>query len=154
MTSFAMVAGMIPMATGLGDGAEQSAPLGRAVIGGLALATLATLTVLRAVYAMIQRQASALSPSLYLFDPASRWYEPSNSLPAREQGRAEPNPHAEGLPEEEVSRADFRPQPAHPGDALNMPVGDQNDGGLAPDASAGADSVSGDAQCDEPTDKK
>ena len=66
--------------------------------------------------------SQCISPSLYLFDPASRWYEPSNSLPAREQGRAEPNPHAEGLPEEEVSRADFRPQPAHPGDVADLPV--------------------------------
>src|SRR5689334_7967537 len=43
MTAFAMLIGMMPMALGLGDGGEQSAPLGRAVIGGLAIGTLSTL---------------------------------------------------------------------------------------------------------------
>ena len=46
MTSCAMIAGMVPMALGWGEGGEQTAPLGRAVIGGLAAATLATLLVL------------------------------------------------------------------------------------------------------------
>lgn len=53
MTSLAMIAGMIPMALGLGEGSEQTAPLGRAVIGGLGAATLATLFVLPAVYAIV-----------------------------------------------------------------------------------------------------
>jgi len=43
MTAFAMIIGMVPMALGLGEGAEQNAPLGRAVIGGLIFATVATL---------------------------------------------------------------------------------------------------------------
>jgi len=43
MTAFAMIIGMVPMALGFGEGGEQNAPLGRAVIGGLGLATLATL---------------------------------------------------------------------------------------------------------------
>jgi multidrug efflux pump subunit AcrB len=43
MTALAMIIGMVPMALGLGDGGEQNAPLGRAVIGGLLLATVATL---------------------------------------------------------------------------------------------------------------
>jgi len=50
MTSFAMIAGMIPLALGLGEGGEQTAPLGRAVIGGLAAATLATLFILPLVF--------------------------------------------------------------------------------------------------------
>ncbi len=54
MTSLAMIAGMIPLALGLGEGGEQTAPLGRAVIGGLGAATLATLMVLPAVYAIVQ----------------------------------------------------------------------------------------------------
>jgi len=54
MTSAAMIAGMIPMAIGLGEGGEQTAPLGRAVIGGLAVATLATLTILPSVYSVLQ----------------------------------------------------------------------------------------------------
>lgn len=53
MTALAMIVGMVPMAFGLGEGAEQNAPLGRAVIGGLAFATVATLTVLPLVYARV-----------------------------------------------------------------------------------------------------
>jgi len=54
MTALAMVVGMIPMALGLGEGGEQNAPLGRAVIGGLTFATMATLTVLPLVYALVR----------------------------------------------------------------------------------------------------
>jgi multidrug efflux pump subunit AcrB len=71
MTSAAMIAGMIPMALALGGGAEATAPLGRAVIGGLAAATLATLIVLPSVYSLVQQSASAASPSLDPDDPAS-----------------------------------------------------------------------------------
>ena len=53
MTATAMIAGMIPMALGTGERA-QTAPLGRAVIGGLFMATLATLVVLPAVYTLVQ----------------------------------------------------------------------------------------------------
>lgn len=52
MTALAMVLGMLPMALALGEGSEQSAPLGRAVIGGLLLATLMTLFVVPAVYSI------------------------------------------------------------------------------------------------------
>ncbi|HEY2106994.1 MAG TPA: efflux RND transporter permease subunit, partial [Candidatus Binataceae bacterium] len=55
MTSFAMIAGMLPMALGLGESGQQSAPLGRAVVGGLVLATVATLVVLPAVFALLSR---------------------------------------------------------------------------------------------------
>jgi len=55
MTSLAMIAGMLPMAWGLGQSGEQSAPLGRAVVGGLALATVATLLVLPAIFALLSR---------------------------------------------------------------------------------------------------
>jgi len=71
MTSAAMVAGMAPMALALGEGAEATAPLGRAVIGGLAAATMATLLVLPFVYALLQRSAPASSPSLDPDDPNS-----------------------------------------------------------------------------------
>jgi multidrug efflux pump subunit AcrB len=71
MTSAAMIAGMIPMALALGEGAEATAPLGRAVIGGLAAATLATLIVLPSVYSLVQQSASATSPSLDPDDPDS-----------------------------------------------------------------------------------
>ena len=53
MTALAMIIGMVPMALGLGDGGEQNAPLGRAVIGGLLFATVATLTFVPSVFALI-----------------------------------------------------------------------------------------------------
>ncbi|HEU0172908.1 MAG TPA: efflux RND transporter permease subunit [Blastocatellia bacterium] len=65
MTSFAMIAGMIPMALGIGEGSEQTAPLGRAVIGGLAASTIAVLTVLPLVFGAAQRRASRASASLH-----------------------------------------------------------------------------------------
>jgi len=54
MTALAMIIGMIPMALGLGEGGEQNAPLGRAVIGGLLLATIATLIFVPAVFSIFQ----------------------------------------------------------------------------------------------------
>ncbi len=71
MTSLAMIAGMVPMALGLGEGGGQTAPLGRAVIGGLVLATGATLLVLPAFFAVIRRGASTRSRSLDPDDPLS-----------------------------------------------------------------------------------
>jgi CzcA family heavy metal efflux pump len=53
MTALAMIIGMVPMALGMGDGGEQNAPLGRAVIGGLLCATIATLTFVPSVFALI-----------------------------------------------------------------------------------------------------
>ncbi|SKA42889.1 Multidrug efflux pump subunit AcrB [Chitinophaga eiseniae] len=64
MTSLAMIAGMIPMATGLGEAGDQTAPLGRAVIGGLIASTLAALLILPLVYARMQKKATLASPSL------------------------------------------------------------------------------------------
>jgi multidrug efflux pump subunit AcrB len=64
MTSLAMMAGMIPMASGLGEAGEQSAPLGRAVIGGLFASTLAALFILPMVFAWIQEKTTYDSPSL------------------------------------------------------------------------------------------
>ena len=74
MTSLAMIAGMTPMALGLGEGGEQTAPLGRAVIGGLAAATLATLLVLPSVFAIVRARASIRSRSLDPDDPLSGHY--------------------------------------------------------------------------------
>ncbi len=64
MTSLAMIAGMLPMAAGWGEGGQQTAPLGRAVIGGLLFATLATLWVLPSIFALVRARASRRSPSL------------------------------------------------------------------------------------------
>jgi multidrug efflux pump subunit AcrB len=64
MTSLAMIAGMIPMALAIGRGSEETAPLGRAVIGGLFAATLATLFLLPTVFGIVQKSASLKSLSL------------------------------------------------------------------------------------------
>ncbi|HET9267349.1 MAG TPA: efflux RND transporter permease subunit [Vicinamibacterales bacterium] len=74
MTSAAMIAGMIPMALGMGEGADAAAPLGRAVIGGLAAATVATLIVLPSVYSLVQQSANTASPSLDPDDPDSAFH--------------------------------------------------------------------------------
>lgn len=64
MTSLAMMAGMIPMASGMGEAGEQTAPLGRAVIGGLFASTLAALFILPQVFAWMQDKSTYQSPSL------------------------------------------------------------------------------------------
>jgi multidrug efflux pump subunit AcrB len=74
MTSFAMIAGMLPMAFGLGESGGQVAPLGRAVVGGLVLATLATLFVLPSVFVILASR-KVRSPSLDPEDSASGFYE-------------------------------------------------------------------------------
>ena len=59
MTALAMVLGMMPMTLGLGEGAEQNAPLGRAVIGGLVLATMTTLLFVPVMYSLLRRHPPA-----------------------------------------------------------------------------------------------
>jgi multidrug efflux pump subunit AcrB len=71
MTSLAMIAGMVPMALGLGEGGEQTAPLGRAVVGGLLAATIATLLVLPSLFAILRGRGSTRSVSLDPDDPLS-----------------------------------------------------------------------------------
>ena len=70
MTAFAMIIGMVPLSLGLGEGGEQNAPLGRAVIGGLIFATFATLFFVPCVFSMIHgrrgrrpAQQGSLSPA-------------------------------------------------------------------------------------------
>jgi multidrug efflux pump subunit AcrB len=62
MTASAMVIGMLPMALGMGEGGEQNAPLGRAVIGGLSVATITTLLFVPIVYSYIHRHSGAILP--------------------------------------------------------------------------------------------
>ena len=69
MTSFAMVAGMLPMAIGFGEGGEQTAPLGRAVIGGLITSTLVVIFILPQIFAWVQGKSNTKSISL---DPEDR----------------------------------------------------------------------------------
>jgi multidrug efflux pump subunit AcrB len=77
MTSVAMVVGMIPMASGLGEGGDQAAPLGRAVIGGLIASTFAALFILPILFAGVQRKTSTESVSLDPSDTGSKHYIPS-----------------------------------------------------------------------------
>ncbi|MFT3804543.1 MAG: efflux RND transporter permease subunit [Burkholderiaceae bacterium] len=75
MTAMAMIIGMVPMALGLGEGSEQNAPLGRAVIGGLLLATLSTLMFVPVVFAAVHRwlahRASRRAPPSTVSTPST-----------------------------------------------------------------------------------
>jgi multidrug efflux pump subunit AcrB len=75
MTSCAMIAGMVPMALALGEGGEQTAPLARAVIGGLSGSLLTTLFVLPAVFVLVQGRASVQSASLDPDDTESPYFD-------------------------------------------------------------------------------
>jgi Cu/Ag efflux pump CusA len=68
MTALAMMIGMVPMAMGFGEGGEQNAPLGRAVIGGLLCATVATLFFVPAVFSLFhgRRKHSEMQPSAHV----------------------------------------------------------------------------------------
>jgi multidrug efflux pump subunit AcrB len=108
MTSGTMVVGMLPMASGLGEGGDQTAPLGRAVIGGLTLATLSTLFVLPCVFSMIQGRVGRESPSLDPDDPLSSHFvrvppphlpSPPEPGPALAPGGVGPNPERAGRTE-------------------------------------------------------
>ena len=81
MTSLAMIAGMIPMASGLGEGGGQTAPLGIAVIGGLLFSTLSTLLMLPLVFRALIGVRASNSPSLDPTDPDSRQYITSSPQP-------------------------------------------------------------------------
>jgi multidrug efflux pump subunit AcrB len=84
MTSSAMIAGMVPLALALGEGGEQTAPLGRAVIGGLAAATLATLLILPTVFALIKHWSHPVAASLDPDDPQSEHYDGPRAGPRPE----------------------------------------------------------------------
>jgi multidrug efflux pump subunit AcrB len=77
MTSTAMIAGMLPMALSLGEAGGQAAPLGRAVIGGLSAATIATLFVLPSVFAVVQGRSHRRAASLDPNDPQSSHFQPA-----------------------------------------------------------------------------
>jgi multidrug efflux pump subunit AcrB len=81
MTSCAMLAGMVPMALALGEGGEQTAPLGRAVIGGLVAGTLTTLFVLPSVFAVVQAWSRTASASIDPRDPESAYFHPDAGEP-------------------------------------------------------------------------
>lgn len=80
MTTLAMIAGMIPMASGMGEGGQQVAPLGQAVIGGLIMSTLTTLLVLPQLFIIIRKKASLQGISLDPDDPSSRYHDEEKVL--------------------------------------------------------------------------
>jgi len=86
MTSCAMIAGMVPMAIGMGEAGSQAAPLGRAVIGGLIGSTIATLLVLPSFFAILQGEKTRKTKSLDPEDPRSPYFHAEG---ADGNGRAE-----------------------------------------------------------------
>jgi multidrug efflux pump subunit AcrB len=77
MTALAMIIGMLPMALGLGEGGEQNAPLGRAVIGGLIVATIATLTFVPTVFALLHGLRRPLTPPTAFDGTATHLHTPA-----------------------------------------------------------------------------
>jgi multidrug efflux pump subunit AcrB len=77
MTSLAMIAGMIPMSLGLGEGGDQVAPLAIAVIGGLLFSLISTLLLLPLIYQRVQGSKAHASSSLDPDDKECRYYQPS-----------------------------------------------------------------------------
>jgi len=79
MTALAMVIGMLPMSLGLGEGGEQNAPLGRAVIGGLLVATVATLFFVPVIYTLLRKKEFSGDPDELFEKEANREYKERNS---------------------------------------------------------------------------
>ena len=79
MTALAMIIGMVPMALGLGEGGEQNAPLGRAVIGGLAMATFATLFFVPVVFSVLHRSVTTPEKSAQSTPPEAVLPTPANA---------------------------------------------------------------------------
>lgn len=98
MTALAMIVGMIPMAVGLGEGGEQNAPLGRAVIGGLLLATVATLFFVPLVFSLMRRHGAPKRRFVEDWqhtddlDPLSPGHHPHHASHSHHDG-AHPQPH-------------------------------------------------------------
>ncbi|HEY1797949.1 MAG TPA: efflux RND transporter permease subunit [Stellaceae bacterium] len=86
MTALAMIIGMVPMALGLGDAGEQNAPLGRAVIGGLVVATFATLLIVPIFYTLLRRQP----PMLHTLDSRFAAEAAGDGAGETSHGRQEP----------------------------------------------------------------
>ena len=121
MTALAMIIGMAPMALGLGEGGEQNAPLGRAVIGGLIFATIATLMFVPVVFSMVHKTArrqgrrrtgDAACP-LNTRPPVSRrklgLFGVVAALIAAGAGRRHRHPRARGWPSAKLQGMDRRP---------------------------------------------
>ena len=81
MTACAMTVGMVPMSMALEAGSQMQAPLGRAVIGGLIMSTLATLLIVPSIFALVLGKSKSKSPSVHPDDAASRFYDPGEEQP-------------------------------------------------------------------------
>ena len=122
MTACAMTIGMVPMAIGLERGSQMEVPLGRAVIGGLVMSTVATLLVVPSIFAVVIGGRTARSPSIYSGDPDSEHYDPD--LQTELHGDPSPS-HASSSarsPDDESSQRltapnDGAPEPLTPHDA-------------------------------------
>lgn len=96
MTACAMTIGMVPMALALEEGSQMQAPLGRAVIGGLMMSTVATLLVLPSIFSLVIGRSVSRSPSIYPDDPESPHYDPRVH---DEEAGAAPGPRPPGGPD-------------------------------------------------------
>jgi multidrug efflux pump subunit AcrB len=92
MTSLAMVVGMIPMASGLGEAGDESAPLGRAVMGGLIASTPAALFIIPLVYGWVRQKASYNSPSLFPEEEAANLPPTHVNIHEQETNTEQPTP--------------------------------------------------------------
>lgn len=105
MTACAMTIGMVPMALALEEGSQMQAPLGRAVIGGLLMSTVATLIVLPSVFSLVIGRRAAHSPSIYPRDPESPHFDPLMDAAPSEAGRV----GTDGAPATPADRAEAPP---------------------------------------------
>jgi len=101
MTALAMILGTVPMALALEEGSEMTAPLGRAVIGGLVVSTFATLLVVPAIFTLLMGNKKKVSPSMDPDDPQSRHYESGHEhIPQAAHGGPRPDESAPPKPDE------------------------------------------------------
>jgi multidrug efflux pump subunit AcrB len=96
MTACAMTVGMVPMALALERGSQMQAPLGRAVIGGLVMSTLATLLIVPSIFAVVIGKREAESPSIHPADPESRHYSRDVFANHGTSNENHPNNHLDG----------------------------------------------------------
>jgi multidrug efflux pump subunit AcrB len=131
MTACAMTVGMVPMALGLERGSQMEGPLGRAVIGGLVVSTVATLLVVPSIFALVIGRKVARSPSLYPADRDSAYYDshfqaegqksaepaPGAAQPVPSQRQADEYPEASGGGQDSADARQICPElPPRPGD--------------------------------------
>ena len=93
MTAIAMLLGTVPMALALEEGSEMTAPLGRAVIGGLVVSTFATLLIVPAMFALVMGDSKKVSPSIDPDDPESRPYDTGEHAREAIHGGPRPEEH-------------------------------------------------------------